>query len=225
MARTDRWNTEQAFHDRQARERAATFAAQPERLRFDDAAYLRHETWIEPAINRLGEVRGRHVLDIGCGHGMAAVVLARRGAHVTACDLSFGYLDEARSRARANGVDVQFVEANGNRLPFADGSFDRIWGNAVLHHLDIPMARELKRVLRPGGFAVLFASRGARIHSAGSGNAGTAARTAHRTRFHSRRILRMLREVFPRRDPGFQLGQCHGGSWRQTDRGRSRLVR
>ena len=91
---------------RRARARAATFTREPERFRFEDAAYLNHETWIAPALGRLGDVRGLEVLDFGCGHGMASVVLARRGARVTAFDLSPGYLDEARRRARANEVAV-----------------------------------------------------------------------------------------------------------------------
>jgi ubiquinone/menaquinone biosynthesis C-methylase UbiE len=86
---------------------------------------------------------------------MAAVVLARRGASVTAFDLSGGYIGEAHRRALANQVDVSFVQANGESLPFADQSFDCIWGNAVLHHLDLHTAgREIHRVLRPNGLAV-----------------------------------------------------------------------
>jgi SAM-dependent methyltransferase len=145
--------SEQAFHDRQAEARRQAGVA--ESLRFADAAYLDHETWVRPAVGQLGDVGGLRVLDYGCGHGMAAVVLARRGARVTAFDLSFGYLDEARARARANGVTVDFVQADGERLPFADGTFERIWGNAILHHLDVARAaRELVRVLVPGGVAV-----------------------------------------------------------------------
>jgi SAM-dependent methyltransferase len=152
---TERLDSEQAFHDAQARDRAATFARDPGRLVFRDDAYLGHETWIRPAIDALGDVRGRDVLDFGCGHGMAAIVLARRGAAVTAFDLSSAYLEEACSRAEANGVTVRFLLADGERLPFADNSFDRIWGNAVLHHLNLEQAgRELRRVLRPGGIAV-----------------------------------------------------------------------
>jgi ubiquinone/menaquinone biosynthesis C-methylase UbiE len=151
----DRLGSEQAFHDRQARERAVTFARAPDGLRFDDAAYLDHETWVRPAFGRLGDVRGRDVLDYGCGHGMAAVVLARHGARVTAFDLAHAYLAEARARAEANGVGVAFVQADGERLPFADASFDAVWGHAVLHHLDLRAgAPELVRVLRPGGVAV-----------------------------------------------------------------------
>jgi SAM-dependent methyltransferase len=151
----DRLRDEQLFHNLQARARAGTFAQHPEALCFGDDDYLEHETWIRPAIRELGTLRAQTILDYGCGHGMASVVLARGGAHVTAFDLSLGYLDEARTRARANGVSVKFVSADGERLPFADNSFDRLWGNAILHHVDLDLAaRELWRVLRPGGWGV-----------------------------------------------------------------------
>ena len=154
MTATDRLAAEQAFHDRQAGARAPAFP-DAAALRFSDDAYLNHETWIRPAMERLGRLDGRRVLDYGCGHGMAAVVLARRGGRVTAFDLSPGYLAEARRRTEANGVSVDFVQADGERLPIADGAFDRVWGNAVLHHLDLNKAvPELRRILAPGGLAV-----------------------------------------------------------------------
>jgi len=151
---TERLRSETDFHDRQARARAASFAAEHS-YHFEDAEYLQHESWIQPALAHLGDVHGLRVLDYGCGHGMAAVVLARAGAHVTGFDLSHGYAHEARRRASANGVDVHFVQANAEQLPFADGSFDRVWGNAILHHLDVQQAgQELKRILQPHGLAV-----------------------------------------------------------------------
>ena len=86
---------------------------------------------------------------------MASVVMARQGALVTGFDLSGGYLAEARQRAAHNEVRLGLLQADGNRLPFASGSFDRIWGNAILHHLDLPAAAaEIARVLVPGGCAV-----------------------------------------------------------------------
>jgi ubiquinone/menaquinone biosynthesis C-methylase UbiE len=154
MLAKDRLATEQHFHDRQAQERAASFLHE-EALRFDDDWYLDHETWIRSAIDRLGDVAGLPVLDYGCGHGMAGVVLARRGAKVTAFDLSRGYLCEARRRAAANDVRIDLLQSDAERLPFADGSFARIWGNAILHHVDVQSAAvELRRVLQPGGIAV-----------------------------------------------------------------------
>jgi ubiquinone/menaquinone biosynthesis C-methylase UbiE len=151
----DRLLIESAFHDRQARQRSSTFLAQPDQLRLSDDDYLDHETWVRPAFERLGVLQNLRALDFGCGHGMAAIALARHGAHVTALDLSYGYLAEARQRAMANNIELQFVQATGERLPFVDGSFDRIWGNAILHHLDVRAAgEELFRILAPGGVAV-----------------------------------------------------------------------
>jgi SAM-dependent methyltransferase len=152
MARLD---AERDFHDRQACQRAQTFSLQPCAYRVEEAEYLDHETWIRPAFARLGELSALDVLDYGCGHGMASAVMAKRGARVTALDLSPGYLGEARRRAEVNNVQVRFVQVNGERLPFPDSSFDRVWGNAILHHLDLEVAgTELRRVLRPGGLAV-----------------------------------------------------------------------
>jgi SAM-dependent methyltransferase len=140
---------------------------------------------------------------------MAAVVLARRGAEVTAFDLSGGYLTEARRRSEANGVTIRFVQADGERLPFPDGSFDRVWGNAVLHHLDVVVAgRELRRILRPGGVAVfcepwgqnalLRFARG-RLRYAGKGRT----RDEEPLRLAD---IRCLWQIFPRVEMrGFQL--------------------
>jgi 2-polyprenyl-3-methyl-5-hydroxy-6-metoxy-1,4-benzoquinol methylase len=154
METSTRLRTESAFHERQAQDRAADLRRRG--LAFGDEVYLDHASWIRPALARLGDVRGKSVLDLGCGHGMAAVVLARCGARVTGLELSAGYLHEARARAAANGVTVRWVQADAERLPFADASFDAVWGNAILHHLDVATAaRELHRVLHPAGVAVL----------------------------------------------------------------------
>ncbi|HLW68233.1 MAG TPA: class I SAM-dependent methyltransferase, partial [Gemmataceae bacterium] len=147
--------TERQFHDQQARQRAEYFRRLPGQFFFHDHHYLDHESWIRPGINRLGDIDGKRALDYGCGHAMAAVVLARRGAQVTAFDLSADYLAEARQRAAVNSVAIDFVQADAHHLPFADASFDAIWGNAILHHLDLAIAgREIHRILRPGGIAV-----------------------------------------------------------------------
>lgn len=155
MRIVSRLGRERAFHDRQAQARASWFAARPAALCFADDDYLDHETWVRPALDALGDVAGQPVLDYGCGHGMAAVVLARRGARVTALDASGSYVAEAWSRARANQVKIDLVQADGELLPFADNSFAGVWGHAILHHLHVQRAAcEIRRVLRPGGRAV-----------------------------------------------------------------------
>jgi SAM-dependent methyltransferase len=173
-------------------------------------------------MDQLGDVRGLQALDFGCGHGMAAVVLARRGAHVRAFDLSWGYLSEARHRARANGVNIHFLQADGEHLPFADASFDRIWGNAILHHLDLQTAGpELFRILAPGGIAVFAEPWGenpllnwARNRAPYPGKE----RTPDERPIH-REHVRFLRTIFPRVErKGFQLLSMarrvfHLGSW------------
>jgi len=205
----DRLTLEATFHNHQAQQRAVTFLDRPEQFHFEDDAYLDHETWIRPAMEQLGYLQDLRVLDFGCGHGMAAVVLARRGAKVTAIDLSWGYLSEARKRARANSVDVQFVQANGERLPFANASFERIWGNAILHHLNLQTtATELFRALAPGGVAVFAEPWGenpilswARNRMAYPGKQRTPDEQPI-----SRRDIRLLRTVFPHvQVKGYQL--------------------
>lgn len=146
---------EQEFHDKQAAERAESFRVGRADLVFADDAFFDHETWVRPAFAKLGNLPGKRALDYGCGHGMAAVVLARAGATVTAFDLSPGYVAEARLRAAVNGVRVECTVADGEALPFPDSTFDAVWGNAILHHLDLARAgEELLRVMRPGGVAV-----------------------------------------------------------------------
>jgi SAM-dependent methyltransferase len=155
MPATDRLAAEQLHHDAQARARRDYFTHHPDALLLDEEQYLNHAPWIRPALARLGDVRQKQILDYGCGHGMAAVLLAKRGAVVTGFDLSGAYVEEARERAQANGLEIEFLPADAHDLPFADQSFDAVWGNAILHHLDLDIAgAELARILKLDGVAV-----------------------------------------------------------------------
>jgi SAM-dependent methyltransferase len=147
------------------------------------------------------------VLDYGCGHGMAAVVLARAGGRVTAFDLSPGYVCEAKARAAANDVPISFLEADAERLPFADGSFDRVWGNAILHHLDLRTAAgELHRLLRPGGRAVFCEPWGENALLRWARSGWTAKPHTRDERPLRRRDLYLLRDRFPgMKVRGYQL--------------------
>jgi len=151
----ERLQSEQAFHDVQAAGRRRMWQRDPSIFQSTSEHYLDHEPWIRPSLAKLGSLAHRRVLDFGCGHGMAAVVLAQQGANVTAFDLSSGYVQEAARRAHVNGLTIQALIGDGNQLPFASYAFDAIWGVAILHHLDIERAAlEIKRVLKPNGIGV-----------------------------------------------------------------------
>lgn len=102
--------------------------------------------------------RGRDVLEMGCGSGFASQLFAEAGARVTAVDLTDWAIDTTRQRMRAFGLDATVQQADGERLPFADASFDIVFSWGVIHHTtDMDQAlRELIRVLRPGGELVLM---------------------------------------------------------------------
>ena len=99
------------------------------------------------------QCRGKRVLEMGCGIGLHARFLAENGVDYTGVDYSKSSLALARAHFLQNGLRARFVNADGTALPFADGSFDLVFSDGVVHHIpDMPKAcRELVRVARPGG--------------------------------------------------------------------------
>jgi len=105
----------------------------------------------------LGDVRGRRVVDFGCGSGANTVLLANRGAHVWGIDISEDLLRLAQRRllVSGRGGGATFIAASAHDLPFPDESIDVVFGIAILHHLDLDLvSREVRRVLKPGGRAI-----------------------------------------------------------------------
>jgi ubiquinone/menaquinone biosynthesis C-methylase UbiE len=94
-------------------------------------------------------------LEIGAGTGYFTLNLVRAGVleRAVATDISPGMLAKLTSSAKRLGVEVKAVRCEATELPFADESFDLVFGHAVLHHLpDLDAAfGEFRRVLRPGG--------------------------------------------------------------------------
>lgn len=103
----------------------------------------------------------KRALDVGCGTGYLAVGIARAriAAEVHACDLSAAMLARCRRNARSAGVDVHTALSDAERLPYGDGSFDLVCARGALHHLPSPLDAlvEIRRVLAPGGTAVILA--------------------------------------------------------------------
>ncbi|GAB3147664.1 class I SAM-dependent methyltransferase [Micromonospora sonneratiae] len=127
-----------------------------ERYSADNETNLINGYYERPAMIRLaGDVRGRRILDAGCGSGLLSAALRERGAIVTGFDSSPAMVELA---ARRLGEDATLLVADlSEPLPFADGVFDDVVVSLVLHYLEdwtAPLA-ELRRVLRPGGRLLL----------------------------------------------------------------------
>ena len=102
-----------------------------------------------------GELRGKLVLDVGCGFGRHMYVGAEEGAEVVGVDLSGG-VDRAHAVTRRSGR-CHVVQANVFDRPFRDGAFDVVWSFGVLHHMPDPGAgfRAIVPFARPDGGAVV----------------------------------------------------------------------
>ena len=96
---------------------------------------------------------GDRVLDVGAGTGNAAIAAARRGADVVASDLTPELFDDGRARAAEHGVELEWVQADAEALPFDDASFDVVVSciGAMFAPHHEATAQELARVCRPGG--------------------------------------------------------------------------
>jgi SAM-dependent methyltransferase len=115
------------------------------------------ETFLLPLGPRLVEAcgigPGMSVLDVAAGTGNASLRAAEAGAEVTASDLTPELLEAGRGRAEAEGLTLDWAEADAENLPFEDESFDVVMSSIgamfAPHHQDV--ADELVRVCRPGG--------------------------------------------------------------------------
>ncbi|MGH7630915.1 MAG: class I SAM-dependent methyltransferase [Gemmatimonadales bacterium] len=133
----------------------------------DEIAGFEHATWsrcakgymagfgalvgeaISPLLDEAKASRGDRVLDVGTGPGLVAAAAMERGADVVGIDFSEAMLGEARRLHPA----IEFRMAPAESLPFADGRFDAVVGNFVLHHSGRPdkVLKEAFRVVRGDG--------------------------------------------------------------------------
>jgi ubiquinone/menaquinone biosynthesis C-methylase UbiE len=115
--------------------------------------------WIMDRIERESRIlKGKHLLEIGCGMGFDSLEFLKRGVRVTATDLTPSAVALAAKHFEIKGVEAEDVRVeNGLALSFADETFDAVWSNGVLHATgDTPLAiREVRRVLKPGGRAII----------------------------------------------------------------------
>jgi 2-polyprenyl-3-methyl-5-hydroxy-6-metoxy-1,4-benzoquinol methylase len=108
-------------------------------------------------LDLLGVKTGAHVLDAGCGVGRLMLRMARRGCRVTGVELMRRDLLSARHLLGGFCQQIDLIEGDGGRIPFAAESFDFVACTETLEHVaDSGLAlRELTRVLKPGGHLVV----------------------------------------------------------------------
>lgn len=107
---------------------------------------------------RKDDVADKEVLEVGCGMGTHAALLAGAGARLTAVDLTERAVEVTRRRFQISGLRGRIERADAEQLPFADDSFELVWSWGVIHHsrsMETCLA-EITRVLRPGGRLLLM---------------------------------------------------------------------
>ncbi|MBS3149665.1 class I SAM-dependent methyltransferase [Candidatus Woesearchaeota archaeon] len=102
----------------------------------------------------LGNIKGKKVLDAGCGSGVYSRLLAEKGAQVYGIELSSEMVDLAKKHCA--GMDIDFKQGSINKLPYANNTFDTIIASLVIHYLKNPETalKEFHRVLKKGGILI-----------------------------------------------------------------------
>lgn len=119
--------------------------------RYDKLNYL-------PRLVNFNAYAGKDVLEIGCGVGIDLIRFAAGGACVTGVDFSTTAIDLARKNFEAAELDANLLLMDGEAMNLPDRSFDLVFAHGVLQYTADPvqMAREMYRVLRPGGQAIVM---------------------------------------------------------------------
>jgi ubiquinone/menaquinone biosynthesis C-methylase UbiE len=146
-----RQEREEAFHD----EWAASMGLEDILVResFEASTALENQY----VMGQLGPLKGKRILELGCGAGEGAVYFALQGAQVTATDISQGMVNLVSKVAEREGVRVEAKKMFAEHVEYPDGTFDVVYGNGVLHHVDFRKAvGEAQRVLKPGGKAAFI---------------------------------------------------------------------
>ena len=107
----------------------------------------------------IGDLRGKTVLDFGCGDGARSLQYAKCGATVYAFDISTesvrNLVKTAKNAGLADHIHASVMPAE--TLAYPDGMFDLVLGVAILHHTDVSLVeQEIQRVLKPGGRAIFI---------------------------------------------------------------------
>lgn len=110
-----------------------------------------------PRLVKFDGYRGKAVLEVGCGAAVDLARFARNGAVVTGVDVAGSAIELAKANFAQQGLAGDLRVANGEQLPFPDGSFDLVYAHGVVQYTADParLVRECLRVLKPGGEAIV----------------------------------------------------------------------
>ncbi len=119
--------------------------------RFDKLRYL-------PRLVDFNGFAGKSILEVGCGVGIDLVRFAAGGARVTGIDLARTSVELAKKNFASRDLVGDFQVMNGEAMTFSDHHFDAVYAHGVLQYTSDPgrMLREIHRVLKPGGSAILM---------------------------------------------------------------------
>jgi len=124
----------------------------------DFGEVARHiEQHAEDFVARRQITPGMQVLDVACGTGNLALLTARAGARTCGLDIASNLVEQARQRATAAGLDIEFIEADAEAIPYPDDQFDLVvsmYGAMFAPRQELT-ASELMRVCKPGGEVVM----------------------------------------------------------------------
>jgi SAM-dependent methyltransferase len=111
------------------------------------------EPFAEEFMGRLPLERGAQVLDAACGTGNLAIIAARHGCKVSGVDIASNLIAQARARAAAEHLNIDFIEGDAEALPYPDGQFDLVVSSFGVMFAPRPelIVSGLRRVTRPGG--------------------------------------------------------------------------
>ncbi len=104
------------------------------------------------------ELKGKRVLEIGCGQGSHAELIARAGAQYTGIDITETAVRRTRKRFELNGLAGQIMQMDAEKMAFPDASFDFVWSWGVIHHSHNTKAivEQICRILLPQGVAKIM---------------------------------------------------------------------
>ncbi len=119
---------------------------------------FKKDAWLRLLVENAPKKQNIRVLDIGCGPGLFAILMASIGNKVSAIDISEGMIKHAKQNSDDLDLNIEFKQVEGNELPFEDDEFDLIISRNVVWNIENPIEafKEWRRVLNKEGKIIYF---------------------------------------------------------------------